>query len=165
MILGIDTSNYKTSAACLGIGRKIWQSEGRFLDVEHGKLGLRQSEALFQHTKYLPDVIERLKMTEPLEAVAYSDKPREVEGSYMPCFLAGRCTAESIGRFAAQLITYSLQITFWQDHVAIEYQKILTLGALGTIVATLARTRVLLIVIMYIHHVFISFAHLLAGSL
>ena len=98
MILGIDTSNYKTSAACLGIGRKIWQSEGRFLDVEHGKLGLRQSEALFKHTKYLPDVIERLKMTEPLEAVAYSDKPREVEGSYMPCFLAGRCTAESIGR-------------------------------------------------------------------
>ena len=44
-------------------------------------------------------------------------------------------TAESIGWLTAQLITYSLQITFWQDHVAIEYQKILTLGALGTIVA------------------------------
>ena len=73
--------------------------------------------------------------------------------------------AESIGWLTAQLITYSLQITFWQDHVAIEYQKILTFGALGTIVATLARTRVLLIVIMYIHHVLISFAHLLAGSL
>ena len=58
--------------------------------------------------------------------------------------------------FAAQLITYSLQIALWQDHVAVEYQKILTFGALGTIVATLARTRVLLIVIMYIHHVLIS---------
>mgnify|MGYP007120827190 FL=1 len=74
-------------------------------------------------------------------------------------------TAECIGRFAAQLITYSLQITFWQDHVAIEYQQILALGTFGTIVATLARTRVLLIVIMYIHHVLISLAHFLARSL
>ena len=74
-------------------------------------------------------------------------------------------TAECIGRFTAQLITYSLQITFWQDHVAVEYQEILTFGTLGTIVATLTRTRVLLIVIMYIHHVLVSFAHILAGSL
>ena len=74
-------------------------------------------------------------------------------------------TAECIGRFAAQLITYSLQIVLWQDYVAVEYQQILALGTLGTIVATLARTRVLLIVIMYIHQVFVPVAHILARSL
>ena len=96
MILGIDTSNYKTSAALFDSRSGEWLSKGRFLDVEPGKLGLRQSEALFQHTKFLPDVIKSLGKTDKIEAVGCSDKPRETEDSYMPCFLAGKSSAECI---------------------------------------------------------------------
>ena len=92
-VLGLDTSNYTTSAA-------LFDGQGgtnlsRLLDVRPGELGLRQCEALFQHVKRLPELLERL--TEPktdIRAVGSSTRPRAVEGSYMPCFLAG----ESQGR-------------------------------------------------------------------
>lgn len=98
MILGLDTSNYKTSVACFEPESGFWRSEGRFLHVEQGKLGLRQSEALFQHVKVLPEVASMLEldMGAHITAVGYSDRPRELEGSYMPCFLAGKMLAESI---------------------------------------------------------------------
>lgn len=98
MILGLDTSNYKTSVACFEPESGFWRSEGRFLYVEQGKLGLRQSEALFQHVKVLPEVASMLEldMGAHITAVGYSDRPRELEGSYMPCFLAGKMLAESI---------------------------------------------------------------------
>ena len=98
MILGRDTSNYKTSVACFEPESGFWRSEGRFLHVEQGKLGLRQSEALFQHVKVLPEVASMLEldMGAHITAVGYSDRPRELEGSYMPCFLAGKMLAESI---------------------------------------------------------------------
>ena len=57
-----------------------------------GELGLRQSDALFQHVKHLPEVVEALLGEEGLgtvQAVGASTRPRAVEGSYMPCFLAG----------------------------------------------------------------------------
>lgn len=88
--LGIDTSNYTTSAA-------VFDGDGgyhasRLLDVRPGELGLRQSDALFQHVKRLPGQIAQLKEAgwlTGLSAVGASTRPREVEGSYMPCFLAG----------------------------------------------------------------------------
>ncbi len=87
-VLGLDTSNYTTSAALFdGTGG---DSRGKLLEVRPGELGLRQSEALFQHVKRLPEVVSSLK--EPfgsLKAVGASTRPRPVEGSYMPCFLAG----------------------------------------------------------------------------
>ena len=50
--LGIDTSNYTTSAAVFdGSGG---YNAGRLLEVRPGELGLRQSDALFQHIKHLP---------------------------------------------------------------------------------------------------------------
>lgn len=52
----------------------------------------RQSEALFQHVKRLPAILEDLKAADlprVLTAIGASTRPREVEGSYMPCFLAG----------------------------------------------------------------------------
>lgn len=115
MILGIDTSNYKTSAALFDGVSGEWRSEGRFLDVEQGKLGLRQSEALFQHVKYLPDVIKSLGTMGNIEAVGYSDKPRETEDSYMPCFLAGRSVAESI---ASSLNIPAFHFSHQQGHIA-----------------------------------------------
>ena len=50
--LGIDTSNYTTSAAVFD-GRDGYNA-GRLLEVRSGELGLRQSDALFQHVKHLP---------------------------------------------------------------------------------------------------------------
>ena len=88
--LGIDTSNYTTSAAVFD-GTEGYNA-GRLLNVRPGELGLRQSDALFQHVKALPERFQELKEAgwlENLAAVRVSDRPRAVEGSYMPCFLAG----------------------------------------------------------------------------
>jgi len=89
-VLGLDTSNYTTSAAVFD-GR-TGENAGRLLEVRPGELGLRQSDALFQHVKRLPGLLEQLagegKLTD-IQAVGASTRPRAVEGSYMPCFLAG----------------------------------------------------------------------------
>lgn len=93
--LGIDTSNYRTSAAiCDENGTPVKQIR-KLLPVKDGELGLRQSEALFEHTKALPFIIEELGSWD-ITAVGYSARPRDVEGSYMPCFLAGESVARSI---------------------------------------------------------------------
>ena len=57
--LGFDTSNYTTSAAVFGNGRA--ENRGRLLTVPEGALGLRQSDALFQHVKRLHLMVERLR--------------------------------------------------------------------------------------------------------
>ena len=97
--LGLDTSNYTTSAAvCRADGTGC--NDSRLLTVRPGELGLRQSEALFQHVKRLPERMTALEAggwLTGLEAVGASTRPRPVEGSYMPCFLAG----ESLGRSLA----------------------------------------------------------------
>lgn len=96
-ILGIDTSNYTTSVALLNSNDLSYTQKRKLLSVEKGQKGLRQSEALFQHIKQLPDLIEELMLYKTdICAVAYSDRPRNVEGSYMPCFLAGELLAKSI---------------------------------------------------------------------
>lgn len=100
--LGLDTSNYTTSAAVFdGAGGK---NCGRLLEVPEGALGLRQSDALFQHVKRLPDMfaaLQREGVLENLAAVGASTRPRAVEGSYMPCFLpgetVGRCLSDALG--------------------------------------------------------------------
>ena len=89
-VLGLDTSNYTTSAAVFDGERG--RNQGRLLEVRPGELGLRQSDALFQHVKPLPEGVEALLGEEGLgtvQAVGASTRPRAVEGSYMPCFLAG----------------------------------------------------------------------------
>ena len=89
-VLGIDTSNYTTSVAVFdGHGGR---NAGRLLTVRPGELGLRQSDALFQHVRQLPELFDTLAQEDllhGLEAVGASTRPRAVEGSYMPCFLAG----------------------------------------------------------------------------
>lgn len=101
-VLALDTSNYTTSAAVFD-GRE-GENVGQLLQVRPGELGLRQSDALFQHVKQLPQLMEQLAAQERLEhiqAVGASTRPRAVEGSYMPCFLAGtsqaRCLAHTLG--------------------------------------------------------------------
>ena len=101
-VLALDTSNYTTSAAVFD-GRE-GENVGQLLQVRPGELGLRQSDALFQHVKQLPQLMERLSAQgrlENLQAVGASTRPRAVEGSYMPCFLAGtsqaQCLAHTLG--------------------------------------------------------------------
>lgn len=113
-VLGLDTSNYTTSAAVFDgtEGRNI----SRLLDVRPGELGLRQSDALFQHVKRLPELLERLLGEKcDIQAVGASTRPRAVEGSYMPCFLAG----ESQGRgIAAALNVPFYPHSHQQGHLA-----------------------------------------------
>ena len=117
--LGIDTSNYATSLAVFdtNAGEVVCDCK-RFLPVREGQLGLRQSDALFHHTAALPEMLaelgQKVNLTQ-IEAVGVSARPRPVDGSYMPCFLAGVsaatafCTAKGIPL---------VQTTHQQGHIA-----------------------------------------------
>ncbi|MBR5741636.1 MAG: hypothetical protein IKX91_03695 [Firmicutes bacterium] len=96
MILAFDTSNYTTSVALIASDGRILADRRRMLTVKEGERGLRQSDALFQHGKNLPDLLESLSIEEPVCAIAVSTRPRSVEGSYMPCFLAGEEAARDL---------------------------------------------------------------------
>lgn len=114
--LGLDTSNYTTSVAVFDGSRG--RNAGRLLDVPAGALGLRQSEALFQHVKRLPELFAKLREAGELgeiRAVAASTRPRAVEGSYMPCFLVG----ESQGRSVADTLGVPFfSVSHQQGHIA-----------------------------------------------
>ena len=91
-VLGIDTSNYTTSLAITDIHGEIAADLRKLLTVKQGERGLRQSHALFQHMENLPDIVlELYKQIDKnrIGAIAVSDRPRSVEGSYMPVFKAG----------------------------------------------------------------------------
>lgn len=119
LCIGFDTSNYTTSAALFDGSQAL--NRGRLLTVPEGSLGLRQSEAVFQHVKRLHLMTEGLfaewnAAEKPeIRAVGASTRPREVDGSYMPCFLVG----EGQGRSLAS----ALNVPFYpcshqQGHIA-----------------------------------------------
>ena len=92
--LGIDTSNYTTSVALYDNNGLIDQVK-KLLYVKSGELGLRQSDAVFQHIQQLPLVISDLMKSNvelPI-AIGVSISPRDIEGSYMPCFTVGTSIA------------------------------------------------------------------------
>ena len=89
-IVGFDTSNYTTSIAYFDGNHGMNCSQ--LLPVKEGALGLRQSDAVFHHTKSLPELSGRLFshiQADSIEAVGVSTRPRAVDGSYMPCFMVG----------------------------------------------------------------------------
>ena len=99
LYLGIDTSNYRTSVSAVDNDGGIVAQKAVLLDVPEGKRGLRQSDAFFMHSNRLPGYIEELfGSVDPadIKAVGVSERPRRVEGSYMPCFLAGVNAAREI---------------------------------------------------------------------
>ena len=114
--LGFDTSNYTTSIAAHDGAAPINCSQ--LLDVQPGQLGLRQSDALFAHIKRLPALADRLFAhldTGDIAAIGVSTRPRAVEGSYMPCFLAGSSQAAVLARaLGVPLYEFSHQ----QGHIA-----------------------------------------------
>lgn len=97
MIVGFDTSNYTTSAAVLENAAITHYKQ--MLRVKSGEKGLRQSDAVFQHTVNLPQLIRQLPKSS-VTAVGVSVRPRNVEGSYMPCFLVGEGVAEAFAKAA-----------------------------------------------------------------
>lgn len=100
LYLGIDTSNYKTSAAVTDIEGAIAAEKSVLLEVPGGKRGLRQSEAFFMHSNRLPGYLDEIfESIDPdmIACIGVSEKPRRAEGSYMPCFLAGINTAVTLG--------------------------------------------------------------------
>ncbi len=119
--LGVDTSNYTTSAALVTCADEVFSSK-RLLPVPAGARGMRQSEALFCHTRDLGEILgeavaawRRAAPDGEICAVGVSTRPRDREGSYMPCFLAGlnaaRAAAEALG---APLVETSHQ----EGHIA-----------------------------------------------
>ena len=97
--LGIDTSNYTTSLAVCNEDGEVIANIKKLLDVKDGEKGLRQSDAVFSHVKNLPMLSNELSSALEnckIEAVGVSVSPRDIEGSYMPCFLVGRATAVTV---------------------------------------------------------------------
>lgn len=116
IVLGFDTSNYTTSIA--SFDGKIGDNRSRLLDVKQGELGLRQSDAVFAHVKRLPELAASLfEQQEPsaVRAIGVSTRPRAVEGSYMPCFLAGVSAAQTM---AAALHVPCYAFSHQQGHIA-----------------------------------------------
>ena len=114
--IGFDTSNYTTSIAAFDGADGLNCSQ--LLPVKQGQLGLRQSDALFAHVKSLPELSGRLfsnVAADSIAAVAVSTRPRAVEGSYMPCFLAGIAQAKLL---SDALHVPLFEVSHQQGHVA-----------------------------------------------
>lgn len=113
--LGLDTSNYTTSAAYCSDNGILSQCK-KLLPVKSGEMGLRQSDAVFHHTRQLPDMIEGLSgvLSQGVRAVAASDRPQQKEGSYMPCFLVGAGAARQLGAVLGVPVHF---FTHQQGHV------------------------------------------------
>ena len=115
-VIGIDTSNYTTSIAYFDGERG--ENCSRLLPVKPGELGLRQSDAVFAHTKSLPELSGRLFSNSEvgkITAVGVSTRPRAVEGSYMPCFMVGYSHAKLL---SDALGVPLIEVSHQQGHVA-----------------------------------------------
>nr|WP_282580190.1 O-sialoglycoprotein endopeptidase [Natroniella sulfidigena] len=68
------------------------------LEVKQGERGLRQSEAVFQHVKKLPDVIAEIAEDRKgeLTKIVVSTSPTSQPNSYMPVFRVGEGQAKSL---------------------------------------------------------------------
>ena len=99
MVVGLDTSNYRTSIALVTEEGKILLNFRKLLPVPTGERGIRQNEAVFAHLKQLSEAAEEVRAAEKgkILAVAASTAPRDGAESYMPVFMAGA----SYGRLAA----------------------------------------------------------------
>lgn len=115
-VIAFDTSNYTTSVAWFNGVRG--ENCSRLLPVREGELGLRQSDAVFYHTKSLPELSGRLFsriLANDVTAVGVSTRPRAVEGSYMPCFTVGYSHAKVL---ADTLGVPLIECSHQQGHVA-----------------------------------------------
>lgn len=101
--LGVDTSNYTTSLSLVEFDESTFSFKAvknlkKLLPVKKGEVGLRQSDALFHHTNQLRELVPDMfdENFPEISAVGVSTKPRLIQGSYMPCFLAGHTFAAAV---------------------------------------------------------------------
>lgn len=132
--VGFDTSNYTTSIAVCTLDGRVVANLKRPLPVKEGQRGLRQSDAVFEHTRNLPYLTEELKSLladnglRPV-AVGVSATPRDAEGSYMPCFLSGVAAA---GSFSAALNIPLYKFSHQNGHIM---AAVYSSGALETLLS------------------------------
>ena len=115
-VVGFDTSNYTTSIAYFDGISGVNCSQ--LLPVKEGQLGLRQSDAVFHHTKSLPELSGRLfshVRKDVISAIGVSTRPRAVDGSYMPCFMVGYSHAKLLSD--ARCVPL-FEVSHQQGHVA-----------------------------------------------
>lgn len=103
LYIGIDTSNYTTSVAVYNTETGDAVHKKRLLPVKPGERGIRQSDAVFHHTNQIADLVDELTALvkeewdipdlSAVSAIGASARPRNVDGSYMPCFTVGVTTA------------------------------------------------------------------------
>ena len=113
--LGFDTSNYTTSVAIYS-NCEVVQNK-RLLPVKEGERGIRQSDAVFHHTKAYAELLEGVmsSYSGAIKAVGASVTPTTQEGSYMPCFLVG----ENAARTAASVLNVPFySFSHQQGHIA-----------------------------------------------
>ena len=118
LVIGFDTSNYRTSAAAVTLDGEILVNHRELLPVSDGERGLRQSDAVFAHIRQLRNCGETLRTGlsgTQIIAVAASTKPRDGEMSYMPVFQAGY-TAGSL--LADALCVPFYETTHQRGHLA-----------------------------------------------
>ena len=118
MIVGFDTSNYRTSVAAVTLDGEILVNHRELLPVPEGERGLRQGDAVFAHIRQLRHAEAELRAagkSHRIAAVAASTRPAEGEQSYMPVFQAGH-TAGSL--LAASLDVPFFQTTHQRGHLA-----------------------------------------------
>ncbi len=128
--LGIDTSNYTSSAAIYCSETETVIQKKTPLPVKTGEKGLRQSDAVFHHIVGLPEAVNELfsEFNGEISAVGVSDAPRSESGSYMPCFLAGVSVARSVSSIAKiPLYRFSHQ----QGHIAAVIMSTKSFGLLS----------------------------------
>lgn len=101
-VLGIDTSCYTSSLACVSLEGEVLLNKQVLLELADGTRGLQQSKAIFNHLKNLPSITSELKSTidkPELVAVCSSVKPRPQKDSYMPVFVL----SQSLGQVIANI--------------------------------------------------------------
>ena len=117
IVIGIDTSAYTTSVAAINQQGDILLDLKRILNVPLGTRGLRQSDARIQHHQNLIEMIAEIEKSldvSQIVAVAVSDKPRPVVGSYMPVFMDG---VESGAKLANQLNVPLFYFSHQEGHI------------------------------------------------
>ena len=89
----------RVARAAAAEGCVLLRNEEKALPVKEGERGIRQSDAVFHHTKAYPELLNELFENinnDKIEAVGVSFTPTTEKGSYMPCFLVGESFASSL---------------------------------------------------------------------
>jgi N6-L-threonylcarbamoyladenine synthase len=109
IVIGFDTSNYRTSLAAVTLDGEILVNHRELLPVPEGERGLRQGDAVFAHVRQLRNAEKELRGIDcsyRIAATAASTKPADGEKSYMPVFQAGHT--------AGCLLAASLDVPFYE---------------------------------------------------